>query len=64
MELPALLERDGVSICSSVVPDGVVAGLVSRFSNSCGRPGTRGFELCGDIVELLGSIGSLGVLAA
>jgi hypothetical protein len=64
MDLPALLERDGVSICSGVVLDGVVAGLVSRFTNASGRPGTRGFALCGDIAELLGPTGSLGTLAA
>jgi len=63
MDLSAL-ERDGVWICSGVVPDGVVAGLVSRFASSSGRPGTRGFELHAEIVELLGSAGSLGALAA
>jgi hypothetical protein len=64
MDLPARLERDGVSIYRDVVPSDVVAGLISRFANSSGRPGARGFELCGDIVELLGSSGNLGSLAA
>jgi hypothetical protein len=64
MDLPARLERDGVWICSGVVPGETVVELRSHFAGSSGRPGARGFALGDDAIQLLSSSGSLGSLAA
>lgn len=64
MDLPSLLNQDGVFIRTGVVSDDVIADLRRQFTPSSGHPGKRGFALTGAALALIGSSGPMGALAA
>jgi Phytanoyl-CoA dioxygenase (PhyH) len=64
MDLPSLLNQDGVFVRAGVVSDDVVADLRRQFTPSSGDPGKRGFALTGAAIALIDSSGPMGALAA